>query len=144
VIADLYTWEAELRDGSVIREGGDLSDAVRVSLIPAEHSGLPRHDLVGLPFVRRFMRYFKRTAVGGFDHAAYFAEVEARMSEHRIAAREARMSQGKAPAPVEIPPAPAPVFDDAMQVVCMEHARLYVSHLTGAALMTPPDYELYK
>lgn len=62
---DRYTWEAELHDGSVITVGGDLSDAVRVSLIPAEGLGLPRHDLVGIAMKRRFGRGFIRALGGG-------------------------------------------------------------------------------
>ena len=58
-VADAYTWEAERADGSPVTEGGDLTDCVRFSLLP-QVPGLPRHDLVGVPMLRRFGRHFIR------------------------------------------------------------------------------------
>ena len=61
-----YSWHAELSDGRVIAEGGDLSGAVRFSLIPAATgSCIPRHDLVGVRMRRRFCRGFLRAFGGG-------------------------------------------------------------------------------
>jgi hypothetical protein len=60
-----YSWEAELADGSLIKSGEDLSDAVRVTLVPAPGSRLPGHSLVGVPMVRRFGRGFIQALGGG-------------------------------------------------------------------------------
>lgn len=59
-----YRWEAELSDGTIITTKGDLSGAVRFSLIPSEKTGLPRHDLIGVPMRRRFARSFQKVAIG--------------------------------------------------------------------------------
>lgn len=56
-----YKWEAERADGSLFKKGAELDEAVRVSLIPDEGSGLPRHDLAGMVFKRRFCRVFQKT-----------------------------------------------------------------------------------
>lgn len=58
-----YIFEAEMKDGSLITSGGDITGAVRVSLIP-QATRLPRHDLIGLGFRRRFQRGFKRANFG--------------------------------------------------------------------------------
>ena len=144
LLQDRYTFEAEMPDGTLITSGGDIAGAVRVSLIP-RISLLPRHDIVGQVFIRRFMRAFKRSVVGGFDRAAYFYEIERQISDSRIAARAARDERAGF-GYVEIPePEPKkPVKgDEYMQVVGMESCRLYVRHSDGASLITPPDFELY-
>lgn len=64
-IQDRYRWEAELTDGRIVTEGELLHQAVRLSLIPSEGSGLPRHDLVGVCMYRRFGRGFIRGLGGG-------------------------------------------------------------------------------
>ncbi len=131
-------------DGTLITSGGDIAGAVRVSLIP-QIPLLPRQDIIGQIFIRRFMRAFKRSVVGGFDRAAYFAEIERQISDSRISARAARDERAGF-GYVEIPePEPQrPVKgDEYMQVVCMESCRLYVRHSDGASLITPPDFELY-
>lgn len=66
VLPDRYKWEAELANGSVIAEGGDLSGAVRFSFLP-QAPGLPRHDLAGVMMVRRFGRGFVRALGGGLS-----------------------------------------------------------------------------
>lgn len=58
-VADAYTWEAERADGSLITVGGDLTECVRFSLLP-QVLGLPRHDVVGVPMLRRFGRHLIR------------------------------------------------------------------------------------
>ncbi len=64
-LSERYTWEAEREDGTIIREGGDLSGCVRFSLVPGTDLNLPslplpRHDIIGVPLVRRFGRGFVR------------------------------------------------------------------------------------
>lgn len=59
LIQNNYVWEAEKKDGSIIKEGGDLSDCVRFSLIP-QVPGLVKHDIFGIPMIRRFGRGFIR------------------------------------------------------------------------------------
>ena len=140
----MYRWEAELRNGEIMTKGGDLADAVRVSIIPHAGSFLPRHDLAGLKFVRRFTRHFKRTVVGGFDKDAYFAAVERNESSHRKAAKAARDAKGYVPPqkPVVERKPQKPAQESVECVVC-EGFRVYIRSLTGTVLVTPPDYELY-
>lgn len=57
-LSERYIWVAERADGEILRSGGDIVDCVRFSLIPAPGTGLPRHDLVGIPMIRRFGRGF--------------------------------------------------------------------------------------
>ena len=146
-LQDRYRWEAEWPDGEIIRTGGNLVDAVRVSLIPAPSTGLSQHDLVGVEFVRRFIRQFKRATVGGFDHAAYFAQVEANQTEARKASRAVR-DEKRADGVIEIkkmpPPKPVEAMkrDEVLQVICCKQFRYYVRHSDGAAIVTPADYEL--
>lgn len=142
LLQDRYTFEAEMPDGTLITSGGDIAGAVRVSLIP-QIALLPRHDIVGQVFIRRFMRAFKRSIVGGFDRAAYFAEIERQISDSRIAARAARDEKGIVLAAEKAEPEKLVKGDEYMQVVCMESCRLYVRHSDGASLITPPDFELY-
>lgn len=129
-------------DGTLITSGGDIAGAVRVSLIP-KIALLPRHDIVGQVFIRRFMRAFKRSVVGGFDRQAYFAEIERRINDSRIAARAARDEKGIVIHAENHEPEKPVKGDEYMQVVCMESCRLYVRHSDGAGLITPPDFELY-
>ena len=74
LLQDRYAFEAEMPDGTLITSGGDIAGAVRVSLIP-KIALLPRHDILGQVFIRRFLRAFKRSVVGGFDKKAYFDEI---------------------------------------------------------------------
>ena len=67
LIQDFYTWEAEKPNGMIIKKGGDLSDCIRFSLIPAEGIGLPQHDLIGVSMIRRFGRSFQKVRFGGFN-----------------------------------------------------------------------------
>ena len=60
-----YTWEAEKPDGTVITSGGDLAGCARFSLIPAQGSLLPRHDITGVRMIRRFGRGFLHGLGGG-------------------------------------------------------------------------------
>lgn len=142
LLQDRYWFEAEMHDGTLITSGGDISGAVRVSLIP-KISLLPRHDILGQVFIRRFMRAFKRSVVGGFDHAAYFAEIERQISDSRIAARAARDEKCIIVSTENVEPEKQVKGDEYMQVVCMESCRLYVRHSDGTSLITPPDFELY-
>jgi len=65
-LSERYSFEAEWPDGRIVTEGGDLKGCVRFSLIPAQGAvGLPRHDLAGVPMVRRFNRGFVRGLGGG-------------------------------------------------------------------------------
>lgn len=59
-----YTWQATMADGSIITTGEDLRKAMMVSLLP-QTPLLPRHDLMGISFVRRFGRGFVRGMGGG-------------------------------------------------------------------------------
>jgi hypothetical protein len=63
-LSERYVWEAELGDGRVVTEGGELSDVVRFSFVPRV-PGLPRHDLIGQGVRRRFGRGFVRGLGGG-------------------------------------------------------------------------------
>ena len=64
-IPDRYRWQATRADGSTFDRGESLADAVMVSLIPADGLLLPRHDLTGLVFKRRFGRGFIHALAGG-------------------------------------------------------------------------------
>lgn len=64
-IPDRYRWQATRADGSAFDSGESLTDAVMVSLIPADGLLLPRHDLTGLVFKRRFGRGFIHALAGG-------------------------------------------------------------------------------
>lgn len=63
-LQDRYKWEAERKDGSVVKTGEDLSGCVRFSLIPRAE-GLQPHALVGVKMQRRFCRGFIRGLGGG-------------------------------------------------------------------------------
>lgn len=142
MLADLYHPEIEFESGDTRHASGDLKGAVRVSLIPLEGSGLPRHDFIGVKFDRRFARHFKRVPFGG-DRSAFFDEIERSLSEERKAARAARDAAGNAPKIAEKPPAPPAKRDECVQVVVCDTFRLYVKHSDGTVLVTPKDYELY-
>jgi len=66
-IQELYRWEAEKRDGTIINkdnpiaEKKDLSDCIRFSLIPAPGIPLPQHDIINVPMERHFARGIKKT-----------------------------------------------------------------------------------
>jgi hypothetical protein len=64
-LPERYRWEATRADGSTFAAGESLEEAVMVSLLPVESLLLPRHDLMGLPFKRRFGRGFIRALGGG-------------------------------------------------------------------------------
>jgi hypothetical protein len=57
-LQERYRWEAQTAAGEIITTGGDLSECVRVSLVPAVGLLLPRHDIIGVPLQRRFGRGF--------------------------------------------------------------------------------------
>ena len=97
-LPDAYAWEAERPDGAVVRAGADVSDCVRFSLLP-QRAGLPRHDVVQVPMLRRFGRGFVRALGGG-------------MREY-------------------------------LHCLVTPGFRLYVRSSDGAAIVTPPDFELY-
>lgn len=65
-IQEVYRWEAEMADGSIRTDEhdgvdrGDLSRCIRFSLIPADGTGFPRHDITGVPMIRRFCRGFHK------------------------------------------------------------------------------------
>lgn len=63
-IQDRYSWEAELDDGTLLTKGGDLTGAVRFSLLPMNPL-LPRHDFTGVKMERRFCRGFLKALGGG-------------------------------------------------------------------------------
>jgi len=143
IIADLYRVEAIWPDARELPANGDLSGAVKVSLIPKDGIRLPRHDLIGLPFVRRFKRYFKRVPVLGFNKAAYFKEMESKITEARKDARNARNAR-KTSTPVPFNDKfVEPKLDECVNVICLKNARLYICNSNGSVLVTPPDYELY-
>ena len=66
-ISELYTYEIELKDGTVITKGNEFepSDVVRVSFIP-DTTFLPRHDVIfaDFKFVKRFQRTFLKPTTG--------------------------------------------------------------------------------
>lgn len=70
-LSERYRWEARRADDSIFSVGESLEDAVLVSLIPVEGLLLPRHDLTGLRFKRRFGRGFIRALGDGqvFEYA---------------------------------------------------------------------------
>lgn len=59
-----YQWTAMKEDGSVIDQGGDLTEVKVVSLIP-DTPLFPRHYFTGLTFLRRFGRGFLHGLGGG-------------------------------------------------------------------------------
>jgi hypothetical protein len=63
-IQDRYRWEAQLANGDVITKGGGLAAAARFSLIPGAKTGLPRHDISGIPMIRRFARCYQKVTIG--------------------------------------------------------------------------------
>lgn len=60
LLSERYRWEAETAAGQITTAGGDLAGCVRFSLIPREGLSLPRHDMIGVDFVRRFCRAFHK------------------------------------------------------------------------------------
>ena len=142
-LKDAYHWEATLRDGSILTEGGDLRQAVMVSLTPDDGVLLPQHDFSGLRFLHRFIRYFKRTTIGGFDRLAYFIGIERNKTDSRVAARAARDQKGIVVEHPAIEPIKEQKPDACLSVIVARECRIYVNHATGAVLTTRPDYELY-
>jgi hypothetical protein len=70
-LADSYKIEAFHADKSAMPiVNGDVSKAAMVSFVPLMPA-LPRHDLVGLPFVRKFGRGFVRALGGGLKDYVY-------------------------------------------------------------------------
>ena len=135
-IKELYSVEVLFSDGRVEQNVGVLKGASRVSFIPAEGSGLPKHDLIGKNFKRRFLRYFKRTIIGGFNKEAYWEGVNVLASPERQKAREGKLKSISEPKPNY-------QSDACVQCIVMSDSRLYLNVLTGAVLITPFDYELY-
>ena len=64
-LPDRYHWQATRADGSMFASGESLTEAAIVSLIPVDGLLLPRHDLTGLSFKRRFGRGFIHALKGG-------------------------------------------------------------------------------
>jgi len=64
-LPERYRWEATRADGSTFDSGESLEEAAMVSLLPVESLLLPRHDLLGLRFKRRFGRGFIRALGDG-------------------------------------------------------------------------------
>jgi hypothetical protein len=142
-LAEFYSWEAEMPDETIISSGGRLDGAVRVSLIPKEGLVLPRHDFVGLSFKSRFIRNFKRSVVGGFDKAKYFAEIERNMTDARREARKARDEAGLKPVEPEVSPPVEQKRDESVHCIETDSARYWIRSTTGGLLVTPPDFELW-
>jgi len=151
-LQQLYTFEAEKMDGTIFSSDtekenpteGSLKDVVRLSFIPMIGINFPRHNFAGLPFQRRFYRYFKRSVVGGFDKEKFWAEVEKNMTESRKLSRKARDNKGLQPKIPEKKEEEKPVkTDECFSVVVCTGFRIYLRHLDGSILLTPEDYELY-
>lgn len=147
-LAERYRWEAEMPDGTLVTRGGDLIGAVRVSLIPAPGIGLLRHDLIGVEFVHRFIRQFKRAVVGGFDKERHWREIEAKQGATRKEARAARDKDRERrvlpmPEPKVQKPTPPPKGDEVLSVICCRHFRYYVRHTDGTSIVVPEDWEIW-
>lgn len=151
-IQDRYTWEAENGAGEIVNRGADINGAVRVSMIPAPGTGLPRHDFVGVKFVRRFARNFIRYQIGGFDKDAYIKEVNETMTPHRRAMREYRdrlaAKNGDTYASTKKSTSPAvakkqQLQDECVQCIVCDTFRAWIRYSDGVVLITPPDSEIY-
>lgn len=59
-INENYSFEAEMADGTVITEGGNLTNCVRFTLIPKNNTNIPKHVFSGVKMKRRFCRSFNR------------------------------------------------------------------------------------
>jgi hypothetical protein len=172
-IADRYKWEAETSNGEIIAKGGDLTNCVRFSLIPADGVKLPRHDICGVPLKRRFMRMFKKIR---FNDTAATEDVEWEHGSFVINTftnmkgliRRGDLIQKRRPDELwytvadvtenaivitnpyqgKTKKAPARVHvpkpnDECLHCVVCENYRLYVKSTNGSALITPEDYEMY-
>jgi len=64
MIQDNYIWEAEKKDGTILTTGEYLEDVVRFSFIPTNFN-VQRHDIIGVPLIRRFNRGFINGLGGG-------------------------------------------------------------------------------
>jgi len=134
-----------MSDGTIVTKGGDISGAVRVSVIPAEGVPLPRHDFIGLRFKRRFLKQFKRLPVSRppdrsaialeIDEKRGFTEEERRVRQEKrkkFWQKKGFVTEAKA----DLKPSNA--------AHCIETAtgRFWVVCLNGAVLGTPKDYDL--
>lgn len=104
-LADRYRWEAEYPDGRIETVGESIAGAIRVSVIPVGDAWLPRHDLVGLEFVRRC----------GYGVTCSGVGVKAVALETK----------------------------EYLHCIVTKTARYHVRCSTGAAIVTPVDYELF-
>jgi hypothetical protein len=68
LLQERYQWEALKADGTTITEGADLTDCVRLKLLP-QVEGLPLHAVAGVPMVRRFCRGFLTAGVSSTGEA---------------------------------------------------------------------------
>ena len=80
-------------DGTLITSGGDIADAVRVSLIP-QIPLFARHDMLGQVFIRRFMRAFKRSVVEDLIVRLTLLRSSDKSADSRIAAKAAQDEKG--------------------------------------------------
>lgn len=156
-------------DGTLINKGGDLSNAKKVSLIPRRY-GLPRHDLAGIPFVRRFCRgaidapvTSKDAAIAGNEISRYAFENQLfKYSELHAAIHHSVCQKYSLPGDVVaklIARLCKHYGDDSSRLVLMpvkhkaggmkeylhcivaEACRFWVRSTDGAMLVTPPDYD---
>lgn len=64
MVSDNYKWEAILPTGEILTKGKDLRDCKSFSLIPNKVGWLPRHDLIEVPLISRFLRGFYKVRFG--------------------------------------------------------------------------------
>jgi hypothetical protein len=169
-VADRYRWEAE-KDGEVVTIGGDLAGCSRFSFIP-EKDGLPRHDLIGKKFKRRFNRGFKKTPLFGYHEMLARLELspddqkildiakavleskkkdyqEARKNEPTNISKHNLMREKTAQAFSQFKAVVAMLWErynpSDHYYLCVVYAggRAYVNARTGAVLVTPENYELF-
>ena len=64
-IQEIYTYEIELNDGSIMKSGNVTGNVARVSFIP-KLSVFPRHDIIftDFKFKKRFQRTFIKPTTG--------------------------------------------------------------------------------
>ena len=171
-ISEAYIWEAEKQDGSIIKEGEDLRNCVRFSLLP--QGSLPKHDIIGIPMIRRFGRGFIRQAFQSTEMLPGFLEWES--GSDKIKTSEDLMSfvtpgrlikkrhdgenwwlvmaidsqqitisrpyNGKTKR-IESRIYIVPPKPEYLHCVVCSNFRLYVRSSDGTILITPVDYELY-
>ena len=116
-ISEIYQWEIETADHTVIRQYNDdgsenpsilipADEVVRVSILPRIPEGRPRHDVLldrsrGEKYVRRFGRGIMKNKGEGYALAEY------------------------------------------LHCVQTSHYRLWVFSQTGQSLVTNPEFEVY-